>query len=116
MQIQEFYSSFGADYSAVLHRLADNEGLVRKYLGKFIDDPTYGRLQDAVAAGDMEAVLQQAHTLKGISANLELTSLVAPCADMVAQIRAGQTESIPALFTVVQNAYNTIIEKLKTLL
>lgn len=110
MTIKEFYHKIGADYDGVLARFAGSEALLSRFLHKFADDQTYAKLEEAYAAGNYDDILAHAHTLKGVSANLNLDCLTSPAAQIVSKIRAGEQEQIAADYEAVKKAYAVIIE------
>lgn len=60
MNIQEFYDSIDESYENVSSRMMGNQKLVEKFVRKFLDDPTYGQIKEAVdmiRAGQREEVL-----------------------------------------------------------
>lgn len=48
MNIQEFYDSIDESYENVSSRMMGNQKLVEKFVRKFLDDPTYGQIKEAV--------------------------------------------------------------------
>ena len=69
MTLKEAYESVESNYDNVLKRLG-SEGMIKRFAVKFIDDPTFGELKNALAAGDGESAFRAAHTMKGICLNL----------------------------------------------
>ena len=65
----------GIDVDSVLDRFMGNEGILTRFLKKFLDDANYEKLKDAVEKGDAEAALTASHTLKGVSGNLSMNRL-----------------------------------------
>ena len=63
------YAEMGADYAEVLERLRD-ERLIRRYVLRFPDDPSYDALCRAMSGGRVEEAFLAAHTLKGITQSL----------------------------------------------
>lgn len=60
MNIQEFYDSIDESYENVSSRMMGNQKLVEKFVRKFLDDPTYEQIKEAVdkiRAGQREEVL-----------------------------------------------------------
>ena len=61
MNIQEFYDSIDESYENVSSRMMGNQKLVEKFVRKFLDDPTYEQIKEAVdkmiRAGEREEVL-----------------------------------------------------------
>ena len=65
MTLKEAYESVESNYDNVLKRLG-SEGMIKRFAVKFIDDPTFGELKNALAAGDGESAFRAAHTMKGM--------------------------------------------------
>lgn len=72
MTIKEAYESIESNYDNVLKRLG-SEGMIKRFAVKFIDDPTFGELKNALAAGDGESAFRAAHTMKGICGFIFIT-------------------------------------------
>lgn len=79
------------DIDAGLARFMNNETLYMKFLNKFIDEPTYQKLKDSVEAGDVPEAFRQAHTLKGVSANLSLTAIASSSEKLTELLRNKET-------------------------
>lgn len=79
------------DIDAGLARFMNNENLYMKFLNKFIDEPTYQKLKDSVEAGDVPEAFRQAHTLKGVSANLSLTAIASSSEKLTELLRNKET-------------------------
>ena len=50
MELRECYEAFGGDYKDAVSRL-QSDALIKKIVVKFLDDPSYGQLKDAVEKG-----------------------------------------------------------------
>lgn len=74
MTIQECYAALEGDYEEVLNRLY-SEALVRKFLLKFLSDPSFQLLETSMQTDQHEEAFRAAHTLKGVSQNLSFTKL-----------------------------------------
>lgn len=48
MTLQEFYTRIGGNYDDTLRRIP-SEALVRKFVLKYPNDPSFGQLKDALA-------------------------------------------------------------------
>ncbi len=88
MNIQEFYDSIDESYENVSSRMMGNQKLVEKFVRKFLDDPTYEQIKEAVNKMDYDEILRTTHTMKGIASNLEFTHLQQKSAKAVDMIRA----------------------------
>ena len=109
MTIRECYAEMGADFNDVISRLP-TEKMVKKFAIKFLNDPSYGQLKDAMAAGDYETAFRASHTLKGTCLNLGLTPLAAPSSDLCEVLRPGHEDrrvgaDFDALMAAVTAAY-----------
>ena len=51
MTLQEFYTRIGGNYDDTLRRIP-SEAIVRKFVLKYPNDPSFGQLKDALAAQD----------------------------------------------------------------
>lgn len=54
MNIQEFYDSIDESYENVSSRMMGNQKLVEKFVRKFLDDPTYEQIKEAVNKMDYD--------------------------------------------------------------
>lgn len=99
----------GVDTETTLHRFAGNESLLKRFVQKFPQDPTYQSLREAVEGDEPAQVERAAHTLKGIAANLGYQALSDRCADLVSAIRNGETGDNAALFQSVTEEYDKIV-------
>ncbi len=95
----------GADVSQTLQRFMNNEGIYVKFLGKFLNDPSYKGLEESMDKKDYEEALRQAHTLKGVAGNLGLTPLFKAAETMVTKFRAGDLEGIEGDFEKLKTDY-----------
>ena len=69
MNLEEFYTRIGGNYADTIKRLY-NEAMVKKFVLKYQNDPTFADLQSAVEQQDWETAFRGAHTLKGVAQNL----------------------------------------------
>jgi len=58
-----------------LSRVGGNMSLYKRLLGRFVDGDLYDELVKALQSGDTEESTRQAHSLKGVSANLSLVKI-----------------------------------------
>ena len=73
MNIQEFYDSIDESYENVSSRMMGNQKLVEKFVRKFLDDPTYEQIKEAVNKMDYDEILRTTHTMKGNRSGLRLS-------------------------------------------
>ena len=104
MTVRECYEELGSDFDKVLSRLV-SEALVKKFALKFLDDPSFGQLETALA---------DKHTLKGICQNLGFDNLFAPSQELTEKLRGATTiEGTDELFAAVEKEYDRTCEALR---
>ena len=101
MTIEQAYEKMGADYNGVLTRFM-SEALVTRFAGKFLTDPSFDALKNALAAKDVASAFCAAHTLKGICQNLAIANLAQPLCTMTELLRAERLEEARALLPEVR--------------
>lgn len=114
MTIQQFYGIVGGDADEVLSRLM-NEALAKKFLMKFIDDPNYEMLVNAVEGGDWETAFRAAHTIKGLCLTLGLGNLAKSSSALTELLRgefSGDKSVIAADYEQVKSDYAIAIDAL----
>ena len=114
MTIRECYGELGLDFDAVLSRLV-NEKLVQKFALKFLDDPSFQNLKDALDSKDVETAFRAAHTLKGVCLNLGFDNLYKASFDITEKLRGRDTEGCEELFAKVEKQYNKTAEAIRML-
>jgi len=95
-----------------LGRVMKNWKLYTKLLGKFITDTNLDEILTTVQAADYKKAQEQAHTLKGISANLSLSELYKQTIELESQIKAGSVNQ--DIQASIKNCYAetiTLVEK-----
>ncbi len=113
MTVQEIYSSIGADYSDVLKRLP-SENLIARLVVKYLDDPTYRELMEAVQNQDVDAAFRAAHTLKGVCQNLGFSNMFQPVFDVTEIFRSGTMEGAAPLLEEITREYDKVTEAIRT--
>lgn len=96
----------GIDVDSALGRFMNNEALLEKFLAKFPADPNHGRLVAAIAAGDREAALTAAHTMKGVCGNLSMPALFELLTRQVAAFRADDWDGAVAMMPELDRLYD----------
>ena len=118
MTIQECYQKLGGEFAQVEKRLP-SVSLVRKFIIKFLDDDSYSNLCLAMQNGQREEAFRAAHTLKGVSANLGFSRLLASAGELTELLRA-ETETIPegaaALLEEVKQDYELTVSVIRAYL
>ncbi len=104
----------GADIDQTLQRFMNNEGIYVKFLGKFLNDPSYKGLEESMDKKDYEEALKQAHTLKGVAGNLGLTPIFKAADTMVTKFRAGDLDGIDDEFEKLKTDYSDMVEIIRS--
>ena len=66
MTLEACYEKMEADYGDVKRRF-QSDRLIQKFALKFLNDPSYGNLCQALKEERYEDAFREAHTLKGVS-------------------------------------------------
>lgn len=91
-------SLYGADTQGTMERLLGDKEFYRECVYGFLEDENFLQLSEAVSAQNYEKAFENAHALKGVSANLGLTPLYASICELVESLRAGDSsKAVPQL-------------------
>lgn len=112
MTIRECYDELGLDFDAVLSRLV-NEKLVQKFALKFLDDPSFQNLKDALDSKDVETAFRAAHTLKGVCLNLGFDRLYEVSAELTEKLRGRDTSGTEEMFKKVETQYRILTDAIR---
>ncbi len=113
MTVEEVYSRIGADYSDVLKRLP-SESLIARLIVKYLQDPSYRELMEAVQRSEVDAAFRAAHTLKGVCQNLGFSNMIQPVSDVTEIFRAGTMDGAAPLLEVITKEQEKVAEAIKT--
>ena len=90
--------AWGADVDEAMARCLNNEAFYLRLVDKGLQDPSFDRLKEAIAAGDLDKAFEAAHALKGVLANLALMPILDPVREITELLRARtQTDYAPLL-------------------
>ncbi|MDR0487463.1 MAG: Hpt domain-containing protein [Treponema sp.] len=97
-----------------VRRVMNNVKLYVKLLAKFKADTNLDELAVSLAEGDMTKAQGQAHTIKGISANLSLAELFKQILELENQIKAnsvnsGQFEKVKTVYAATVREVDKVI-------
>ena len=84
----------GADVQSTLRRFMGKEELYLKFLKKFPEDQNYQKLGESLEAGNYEEAFRNAHTLKGVAANLGLVPVQTVVSGLVEELRNKSAEEV----------------------
>jgi len=116
MTLQECYETLGGNYADVFGRFR-KEGLIRKFVLKFLNDPSYDALCKGIENKNQEEAFRAAHTLKGVCQNLAFIQLYESSRDLTEQLRPGRDmEQVDSqLFVRVQEDYHRTVDAIRLL-
>lgn len=118
MTVEQFYLSVGGNYQEALSRMM-NDAFIKRMLTKFLEKNSYQAVVDAYHEKNPEKVFEMAHSLKGVSGNLSLTSLFDLSSKITEEVRGkkvGDPFNIEKDMEDLQNLYQKIISELQILL
>ena len=101
----EDLNNIGMDTPGALERFMNNEELYVRFLKKFLADPNMEALKESIAGQDYENAFKQAHTLKGVTGNLGLTTLYLPLSELVECLRNNSIETVDAQLESIHKEY-----------
>jgi CheY-like chemotaxis protein len=104
------------DWNAFMKSMDGDEMLARELVDLFIEsgDETLAAIVNALGANDYAAVSEQAHSLKGASANLRATATADAAAKLEAAAKAGDIPNVSSLTTVLKSEVSRTIDYLRT--
>lgn len=110
MQLMECYEIMGGNFQDVMGRL-QSEALVKRFAIKFLSDPSFGRLKEAVAEKNYSEAFRASHSLKGVSQNLSFDKLGESSAKLTELLRHWDT--VPVDDVVLEEYYAQVAEDYK---
>lgn len=96
------------DIDSALSRFMGNKSLLLKYIKKFVEDTNFDQMLKALEASDSETAFYHAHTLKGICANLSMTSLYDCFSQLTELLRSKKTNEALLLCQDIIPVYKNI--------
>ncbi|MCI8624305.1 MAG: Hpt domain-containing protein [Provencibacterium sp.] len=114
MSLKECYAALGGDYEDVTHRLP-SEKMVRKFVFKFLNDPSYALLESSLEAKNYEEAFRAAHTIKGVCQNLSFSRLFASSNALTEALRGGWTPEAEGLVQQVTADYQATVSAIRAL-
>lgn len=112
MSLEQVAECLEIDLDTVIARFSGNKNLYVRFLKKLPSDPTFFSLLAAVDTQDYPEIERDAHTLKGVAANLGLDALRFSSDRLVQAVRNEEYSTIPGLFEQVREAHQKMTEVL----
>lgn len=113
MQLLEELRELGANVDEALERFMGMQALYVKMLGKLPSSVENEDVAASLAAGDYDAAIQHAHTLKGVMGNLSLTPLYEGYTEIVRLLRENAIEEAETAFSRIQPIQEKMLEAIK---
>lgn len=110
MAMIEELRSWGCDIDDAMTRFLDDEDFYITCLHTMVQDPSYDRLGEALQNGDVKEAFEQAHTLKGVLANMGLTPICNIVIRLVEPLRAGSGENLMPVYEELMAANEQLKE------
>ena len=88
----ETLKAYGANTEEGLTRCMNMEPFYLKIVGMILEDANFGKLKDAMSAGNAAAAFEAAHALKGATGNAALTPIFKPASALTELLR-GNTDA-----------------------
>ncbi len=111
MNLREFFAAVGGNYDSTLSRLPSDK-MIKRFLLKFADDPSFGNLKKAWAENDVHSAFLAAHTLKGTAATLGIDKLSSIASDLTEELRNAEALPTTALLDELEAEYNTVMSSI----
>lgn len=115
MTVKECYDIFGGGYEEVIARFSSEER-IKKYLVKFLDDPSFGILCTSLKEKDREEAFRAVHTLKGLCMNLGLQRLYESSRTLTEILRTGEQRDVKQELQQIEEDYMMTISAIQMLL
>ncbi len=104
----------GVDIKGALGRVAGNEKLLHKLLGRFAQTQgdTVERIKAALFINDAQTAIREAHTLKGLAGNIGATLLSKYAAEVERILKSGEVGTLIDAMGAMQTELTSLIEKI----
>ena len=119
MTIQEFYTAVDGDYNAA-KKVMMMDQMILRCLPMLAQDSACAKLRDAWEKRDRVGVFEALHAMKGVCANLGLTSLSGKAAKALEPLRPGSTltisdEELSEQISEIQEQFDMTIARIREL-
>lgn len=111
MELKEFFAAVGGNYEDTLSRLP-SEKMIKRFLLKFINDPSFENLQKAWKENDVRSAFLAAHTLKGTAATLGITKLSNISSELTEKLRGADALPESSLLEELEAEYRNVISSI----
>lgn len=98
----------GVACDEAIYRFSGNEEMFERFLGKFLEDPNYGKLTEALGKKDYEEAFSAGHTMKGVTDNLGIKSVYDALIPLVEALRHKEDADYETLLAPVTASYTEV--------
>lgn len=98
----------GIDHREAMERFCGNEALYERLALKFLDDPHFAELEQALSDKDAQAAYRAAHSLKGVAGNLSLWCLYDQSCRLCDALRASDLDTAERILPDARVAYDAV--------
>jgi len=99
----------GSDVDGALARFMGDEELYIECLESFTEDENIPKLERLIRTTEYQEMFNCAHTIKGVAANLGLTSLFNTTCILVEELRNSSYDNIETDFEAMSNEFNIFV-------
>ncbi len=104
---------YGIDYDEAMERMGGSIDFFKQLAMKYLNDTHYVDLVAAMEAKDYSEADEAAHTLKGVSGNLSMTTLYKAATAVSDALFQGEYQAAEALMPQVKAAHEKAVEGLE---
>ena len=97
MSMVDELKELGANVDEAMQRFMNNAALYEKMLKKLPNMMKGKQVMEAIETGNIDGVIEIAHTLKGVLGNLSITPLYEAYTDIVALLRQNDMEKAKSI-------------------
>lgn len=106
----EELSNHGCNMKVTLERFLGDEDFYEKCLREMLSDSSFEELGEAIRAKDVKTAFESAHTLKGLSANMGLESMLDIVVELVEPLRNGILDGMDEVYLKLMDEKKTYDE------
>jgi HPt (histidine-containing phosphotransfer) domain-containing protein len=110
MELFNKLAEVGVDIDATLKRFMGADALYTKFLKSFPENDNISSLNISVSELNRENIQFYAHALKGVSANLGITKMSVPLAELEKIAKYGEPTAIKDLYRTVAAEFGKVSE------
>lgn len=103
---------YGVDTKSGLSRCLGNEKFYYRMIGMGLKNGAFEKLEQAIAAGNLEDAFEQAHALKGVVGNLAITPIYNPLNTMTEQLRRKENLDYVAMYKPIKDLRDKLLAEL----